>query len=107
MSLQSTPTAQQMKFSIKDFFFSKRDQIRSFLRLWSHLMKKFLMENFLICAVTCQTTADFIVSPLQSNATIAGKNDCCIELHLKFLLEPWIRLQTFLMNLHFCMLGVH
>ena len=35
-----------MKFSIKDFF-SKRDQIRSFLRIWSHLLKKSLMENFI------------------------------------------------------------
>ena len=40
-----TETAQKMKFSIKDFF-SKCDQIRSFLRIWSHLLKKFLMENF-------------------------------------------------------------
>ena len=34
-----------MKFSIKDFF-TKYDQIRSFLRIWSHLLKKSLMENF-------------------------------------------------------------
>ena len=39
-----------MKFSVKDFF-SKRDQIRSFLRIWSHLLKKSLMENFIFCAV--------------------------------------------------------
>ena len=39
-----------MKFSIKDFF-SKYDLIRSFLRIWSHLLKKFLMENFSFCAV--------------------------------------------------------
>ena len=39
-----------MKLSIKDFF-SKCDQIRSFLRTWSHLLKKSLMENFIICAV--------------------------------------------------------
>ena len=38
-----------MKFSIKDFF-SKCDQIRGFLQTWSHLLKKFLMENF-FCAV--------------------------------------------------------
>ena len=36
----------KMKFSIKGFF-SKRDQIRSFLRIWSHLLKKPLMENFI------------------------------------------------------------
>ena len=39
-----------MKFSIKDFF-SKCDQIRGFLRIWSHLLKKSLMENFIFCAV--------------------------------------------------------
>ena len=39
-----------MEFSIKDFF-SKCDQIRSFLRIWSHLLKKYLMENFIFCAV--------------------------------------------------------
>ena len=39
-----------MKFSIKDFF-SKCDQIRSFLRIWSHLPKKSLMENSIFCAV--------------------------------------------------------
>ena len=32
-------TAQKMKFSIKDFF-SKCDQIRRKLRIWSHLLKK-------------------------------------------------------------------
>ena len=39
-----------MKFSIKDFF-SKCDQIRRELRVWSRLLKKFLMENFVFCAV--------------------------------------------------------
>ena len=39
-----------MKFSIKDFF-SKCDQIRSILRIWSHLVKKSLMENFIFYAV--------------------------------------------------------
>ena len=43
-------TAQKMKFSIKDFF-SKCDQIRSFLRICSHLMNKSLMENFIFCAM--------------------------------------------------------
>ena len=40
----------KMKFSIKHFF-SKCDHIRSFLRIWSHLLKKPLMENFIFCAV--------------------------------------------------------
>ena len=43
-------TAQKIKFFIKDFF-SKCNQIRSLLRIWSHLLKKFLMENFIFCAV--------------------------------------------------------
>ena len=43
-------TAQKMKFCIMDFC-SKYDQIRSFLRIWSHLLKKSVMENFIFCAV--------------------------------------------------------
>ena len=39
-------TAQKMKFSIKGFF-SKCDQIRSFLPTWLHSLKKSLMENFI------------------------------------------------------------
>ena len=38
-------TAQKMKLSMKDFF------SKSFLRIWSHLLKKSLMENFIFCAV--------------------------------------------------------
>ena len=42
-----------MNFSIKDFF-SKGDQIRRKLhrklRIWSHLLKKSFMENFIFCA---------------------------------------------------------
>ena len=39
-----------MKFSIQDFF-SNYDQIRSFLRIWSQLLKKSWMEDFIFCAV--------------------------------------------------------
>ena len=39
----------KMKFSIKGFF-SKCDQIPSFLRIWSHLLKKSSIENFIFCA---------------------------------------------------------
>ena len=39
-----------MKFSGKDFF-SKCEQICRKLRVWSHLLKKSLMENFIFCAV--------------------------------------------------------
>ena len=44
-------TVQKMEFSIKDFF-SKCNQIRRKLRIWSHLLNKFLMKNFIFCAVT-------------------------------------------------------
>ena len=39
-----------MKFSITDFF-RKYDQILRELRMWSHLLKKSVMENFIFCAV--------------------------------------------------------
>ena len=48
-----------MKFSIKDFF-SKCDQIRSKLRIWSHLLKKSLTENFIFCAVTTAQRIEFL-----------------------------------------------
>ena len=47
---ETSTTVQKMKFSVKDLF-SKCDQIRSFLMIWSHLLKKSLMENFIFCAV--------------------------------------------------------
>ena len=42
--------AEKMKFSIKHFF-SKCDQICRKLRIWSHLLQKSLMENFIFCAM--------------------------------------------------------
>ena len=64
-------TAQKMKFSIKDFF-SKCDQIRRKLRIWSHLLKKSLTENFISCAVIgckqrsliCITTINLLLRDL-------------------------------------------
>ena len=50
-------TSQKMNFSIKDFF-SKCDQIGSFLRIWSHLLKKSLMEKFIfLCSASCDLQA--------------------------------------------------
>ena len=45
--------AQKVKFSTKDLF-SKCNEIRSFLRIWPHLLKKYLVENVIFCAV-CDT----------------------------------------------------
>ena len=43
-------TAQKIKFS-SEVFFSKCDQIRRKMRIWSHLLKKSLIGNFIVCAV--------------------------------------------------------
>ena len=43
-------TAQEKKFSITDFF-SKSDQISRKLRTRSNLLKKSVMEDFIVCAV--------------------------------------------------------
>ena len=41
----------KIKFSVKDFF-SRCDQVRRNLRSWSHLLKKWLMENSIfLCSV--------------------------------------------------------
>ena len=45
-----TDTAQKIKLSIKDFF-SKCEQIRRKLQIWSHLLKKSLMKNFIFYTV--------------------------------------------------------
>ena len=39
-------TAQKMKFFVKDFF-GKCNQIRRKLQVWSYLLKKSLIENFI------------------------------------------------------------
>ena len=39
-----------MNFSINDFF-SRCDQIHRKLRIWSHLLKKYLGEKLIFCAV--------------------------------------------------------
>ena len=61
--------AQKMKFSIK-VFFGKCDQIRSFLRIWSHLHKKCLMKNFIFCAVIVIWRCDGGDKPLLGGASL-------------------------------------
>ena len=48
-----------MKFFVKNFF-SKCDQIHRKLRIWSHLLKKSLMEHFIFCVMY-----PFIQYPIQ------------------------------------------
>ena len=59
-------TAQKMKFSIKDFF-SECDQIRSKLRIWSHLLEKSLLEKLLFCALVVLHP-----SKISGNVTVLG-----------------------------------
>ena len=60
-------TAQKMKFYIKDFF-SKCDQIRRKLWIWSHLLKKSLIANFIsLCSETIEFCfADTYSDPFQT-----------------------------------------
>ena len=44
MLIKTNESLHKKMFSIKEFF-SKCDQIRSFLRMWSHLLKKKLYEK--------------------------------------------------------------
>ena len=57
-------------FFIKDFF-SKYDQIRSFLLIWSHLLKKSLIENFILWSVSLiwrlGTRVSSVLQPLISH----------------------------------------
>ena len=43
---KAPPTAQKLKFLIKDFL-SKCD----YIQIWSYLLKRSLMKNFIFCAV--------------------------------------------------------
>ena len=63
--------AQKIKFYVKDFF-SKCDQMRRKLRIWSHLLNEFLMENFTFIAVTVRGNSwnNFNMSPKKEKKTI-------------------------------------
>ena len=56
----------KIKFSIKDFL-SKCDEICRKLRIWSHLLKKSLMENFIFCSMF---VVDFPVMSLMMENTL-------------------------------------
>ena len=45
--MEESDITQKMKFSFKDFF-SKCDQIRSFMWIFSQLLKKYVKENFIL-----------------------------------------------------------
>ena len=66
-----------MKFSMKDSF-GKCDQNRRKLRIWSHLLKKSLMENFIFCAVQNMVMCLFMVWSSYAKAHIS-KNSKFLE----------------------------
>ena len=66
VSSLTTFTAQKMKFSIKDFF-SKCDQIRSFLRIWSNLLKKSTKDNFSFYALKLRIWSHLLKNLLIEN----------------------------------------
>ena len=70
------------------YFFSKCDQIHSFLQMWSHLLKKSLLENFRFCAV--------IVS-FGTNVNIMQKRINWFALHINCLFF-FYRLGTSILN---------
>ena len=47
-------------------FFIKCDQIPSFLQIWSHLLKKYLMENLIFCALTAWQRTFFFLTLLSN-----------------------------------------
>ena len=69
-STMQASTEQKMKFSIKDLF-SKCAQNRRKLLVWSHLLKKSSMENFIklhFCAVLSSTYS--ITDPLHESSYV-------------------------------------
>ena len=85
-------TAQKMKFSIKDLF-SICDQIHRKPRIWSHLLKKALMEKFIFCAVsrngkTTQTEQSILhvfILFLKRNDPQTFKRNGCKNCFLQFV----------------------
>ena len=74
-------TAQKMKFSIKDFF-SKCDQIHSFLWICSYLLNKSLMENFIFCVVARLCTR-LVLHKINENNFIKPGLGCASRSHFK------------------------
>ena len=88
-----------MKYSIKNFF-SKCHQIRSFLGIWSHLLKKYLMEKLhFLCSGWwwyklwqrdgSALQINWLVSLLWETLVVNGLN-AFIEIVVKVLADPCV-----------------
>ena len=74
-----------MKFSITDFF-SKCDQIRRKLRIWSHLLKKSVVENF-IFFVQCFFVGSFVAVYIHRTCNIVSDYFLGTSLIISIMLE--------------------
>ena len=98
-----------MKFSIEDFF-SKFDQIRRKLQIWSHLLKKSLMENFIFCTVTHCTIIWFLATRLWDSlpftfsifSAFQAKWWHCLIISKAFTLRSYTLVLSFRLSLSFC-----
>ena len=86
----TTCTAQKIfplrKFAIKDFF-SKCNQICSFMRIWPHLLRKFLMENFIFCAVIVAKFSFFLFT-IKKQYSIDLSYHIIYKIYLRYSCKP-------------------
>ena len=82
-----------MKFSIKDFL-GKCDQIRSFLRIWWHLLKKSLMKSLLrwVCYVVCPPKSLYLcyIKLISLDDTTDHKNLHYLHRNFKLIHESFV-----------------
>ena len=82
-----------MMFSIKNFF-HKCDKICRKLRIWSHFLKKSLMENIIFCTVTTDFTE---ISEIEDNFFQLTDNDLSLHRNIlegKVVPVDWKTLRT-------------
>ena len=72
-------TTQKMKFSVKDLF-NKYESIRSFMRICSHLLNKFLTENLIFCALisASKDTENYY----EEKNNLFFEKSCCFFIHI-------------------------
>ena len=94
-AIKSRYTTQNIKLSMKDFF-SKCDQICRKLRIWSHLLKKYLLENSIflfsdlsLCCKGCYHQRSYLksFSSLMNKLNIRGPS-----------IDPWPEYNGLSMN---------
>ena len=92
-----------MKFYVKDFF-SKCDQIRSFLGIWSHLLKKSLMDNFIFCAVkslkSVRSSEDYAAQKMKF--LIKDFSSKCDQIRRKLRIWSHLLEKSLMENFFFC-----